>query len=249
MMQTRLKVHWAVILAGLLVPLASPLTRATFGEEFRLQIPQLSGACAYGQWRGPVPFDLGSCLSTVAAIRVEVAGTYSMGWWDGDDVEDFYHGPMGSSLFFQMNHDAGLVRSWYASADLGTNGLFNQTITLRPGAHASWDFLRDGTADLSLEHSGFMGWGHMTVPPQATISSVTVAIEAERLLRMVSFSRDGALCWTPMPTQGVIRVHFAPEVTGSWSIVATNASSNTCYNVTFPPGGNAGFYRIVYSNN
>ncbi len=60
MMRIRFKVHWALILVGMLVRFDNPLTPATFGEEFRLQIPQLAGGYPYGQSRGPVPFDLGA---------------------------------------------------------------------------------------------------------------------------------------------------------------------------------------------
>lgn len=249
-MQTQSKVNRFAILAGMLVISATAPVSTAFGEEFLVQVPQLTGGCGYGQSRGPVPFDVGSCLSTVAVIRVEIAGTYSMGWWDGDDIEDFYHGPRGSIVDFEMNHDAGWSLRWSGSAGFGTNGLFNRTITLAPqGTNANWDFLRDGTGDLYVYHSILLGWGRMTIPPQMTITSVTAVVEGERLLQIVSFSRDGALCWSRMPTEGVIRVHFAPEVTGPWSIVATNASSNTCCNVALPLGWNVGFFRIVYSNN
>jgi hypothetical protein len=243
MMRIRFKVDWALIVVGTLILLDSPLTPVTCGEEFRLQIPQLAGGYPYGQSRGPVPFDLGACLAALAATRVEIAGTYSPGWWDGDDVEDFYHGPMGSQLYFEMSE------SWLSSAGFSTNGPFNRTITLWPQeAATSWYFLRDGTADLYVYHSMIYGWGRMTIPPQMTISSVTVVIEAERLFRITSFSHDGALCWTPMPTQGVIRLEFAPQLSGPWSPAGSTGSSNMCCNVTFPPGENAGFYRIVYSN-
>jgi hypothetical protein len=54
------QVDWFATLAVVLLLSADPVTLATFGEEFRVQIPQLTGPYAYGQARGPEPFDLGT---------------------------------------------------------------------------------------------------------------------------------------------------------------------------------------------
>lgn len=196
-MHTRFAFRWCTTTASLLALFASPVTPTTRSEEFRLPIPQLAGGYAYGKSRGPVPFDLGSSLSTVVVIRVEVAGTFSLGWWDGDDVEDSYHGPRGSSLYFEMNGDAAYPHRWGASVGLATNGSFSQTITLRrSGGGTDWDFLRDGTSDLHVHHSLIYGWGGMTIPPQVTITSLTVSIEAERAPdRLAIRVSQVELCW------------------------------------------------------
>ena len=247
-MQNRSKVQCRAQIVGAMVLSVSALITSS-GEEFRVQVPSLAGAYTYGQSHLPAPFDLGCYLASVAAIRVEITGTNSMGWWDGDNVEDHYHGPRGSTASLVMNHAAAWYLRWFASAEFNTNGPFNQTMTLQPeGDGADWSFLQNGNADLYVENPFLLGWGGMTIPPQLSVSSLTVIVEGERLFKILSVSRDGKLCWSPMPTPGVIRVYSAPELAGPWSIVATNASSNTCCNVPLAPAGKAGYLRAVFSN-
>ncbi len=129
--------------------------------------------------------------------------------------------------------------------------MFSQTLTFQPWRKTTtWDFLLDGAADLYIQHSYVISFpeGGMTIPPQLTFSSVTLVVEGERLLKILSFSREGRLSWTPMPTPGVIRVYAASELAGPWSIVATTASSNTCCNLGPAAAGAAGYFRAVYSN-
>jgi hypothetical protein len=248
-MQRRSKVQGCAQVVVVLVLSLSAVESTTSGEEFRVQIPALAGTYAYGQSHGPASFDLGCYLASVAAIRVEITGTNTMGWWDGDDVEDHYHGPRGSNAGLEMNHTADWYLRWIASAAFNTNGPFNQTMTLHPQeADAGWSFLQDGTADLYVENPLLIGWGGMAISPQLTVSSLTVVVEGERLFKIISFSRGGMLCWSPMPTTGVVRVYSAPAPAGPWSIVATTASSNACCNVTLAPAANAAYLRAVYSN-
>ncbi len=249
MIQARFAVHWSAILATMVVPLAGQLAPHTFGEEFRLEVPQLVESYAYGQLRGPVPFDLGWRLASITAIQVVVTGTYTLGWFDGDNVENFYHGPMGSGLWAQMNHSADWALRWSGSTHIGTTGPFSRTISLGPDSgRANLDFLLDGASDLWLEHEVVYSFGGgMTIPPQATITAVTVVVEAERQFKIISFLPGSALSWTHTPTQGVIRVQYSPQPTGSWSTVASTWSSNGCCTITSPPATNAGFYRVVYS--
>ena len=252
-MHTRFTVHWSTITVSILGLFAGPLTTTTFSEEFRLQIPQLAGGYAYGQSRGPVPFDLGSSLSTVAVIRVEIAGTFSMGWWDGDDVEDFYHGPMGSSLYFEMNCGAAYPYWWSASAGFGTNGPFSQTITLRGlGGGTNWDFLRDGTSDLYVYHSVLYGWGDMTIPPQVTISSLTVSIEAERAPERLSIRVSQVeLCW-PTATNAWYQLQYRSILTtNQWVPISAwlrGSGDLFCTNDAVLIGQTQRFYQVARTN-
>ncbi len=247
-MQGRSKVQCLARIVGILLIAIWALVSTTLAEEFRVQIPALAGTYAYGQSHGPAPFDLRCSLASVTAARVEFTGSYTMGWWDGDDVEDYYHGPKGGSARFELNHAAPSYLRWVASVHFGTNGSFSYTITFRPGSQADWKFLEHGTADLYADHDTLIGWGYMSIPPELALSPVTLVVEGERLFKILSLSRDGTLSWSPMPAGGVIRVYSAPELTGPWSIAATTPSSNTFCNLTLAPGGSAAFFRAVYSN-
>lgn len=252
-MQLRFKIHCYCRVVGILVLAVGALVSTTLGEEFRVDIPTLERDYAYGQSCGPIPFNLGCCLASVTSVRVEITGWYSMGWWDGADIEDHYHGPRGSGAWFELNHDANwdLRWSWYAGVDFDTNGMFNRTNTFQPWrAPGNWDFLLDGAADLYVRHSFVVSFpeGGMTIPPHLTLSSLTVVVQGERLLRILSFSREGTLSWTPMPTPGVIRIYSASELAGPWLLVATTASSNTCCNVGPPSARSTGYFRAVYSD-
>lgn len=252
MTPTQLRVYWSAILVCTLLLSVTLVTPRTFGEEFRLQLPGLVRDYRYAE-PFAVEFDLGCRLSAVTAVRVEITGTHTMGWWDDDDVEGHYHGPEGGWLGVAMNRGAISPFDWLdGTASLDTNGPFSRTITLRQSrAQPNLDFLLDGRSELRMENELLFsaGFGTFTVPPQITLSSVTLVIEAERLFKIISLSHDGTLCWTPMPAQGVVCVQFSPELEGPWSTVASTGSSNTCCKVSFAPGTKTGFYRIVYSQN
>jgi hypothetical protein len=243
-----LRAQGLLIMAGVLVSSARCITPVAWGEEFRVAIPQLAGDYYYGQSRGPASFDIGACVTNVAAIRVEISGTHYMGWWDGDDVEDYYHGPMAGGIFAAMNRSAGWQWEWSASSYFSATGPFNRTLTLGPrlNGHDS-SFLNDGTSDLYVYQPILVGWGMMTVSPLVSVSSVTVVIEAQRVIRISSFSLDGSLSWTPTPTQGVTHIEFTPTLTEPWTRVASTPGTNTCCTVTLPADANAGFFRVCYS--
>ena len=250
-MQRRSKVQSRIQVLGLLTLWVSALVSTTLGEEFRVQIPALAGAYPYGQSRGPLPFDTGCYFASVKTVRLEFTGSYSMGWFDGDDIENFYHGPMGTGAWFELNHGAPWNLRWFGSVHFGTNGPFSCTLTFQPSwPKADWQFLENGSADLYAQHEYAItaGWGAMSIPPQLTVSSVTLVVEGERMFKILSLSRDGTLCWSRMPAPGVIRVYSAPELTGPWSIVATTPSSNTCCKVALSPGGSTRYLRAVYSD-
>ena len=249
-MRQRVAVYGCAITAGLF---AGPLTTATFGEEFRLHLPELAGSYFYGQAQGPVAFDLGSSFATVAAIRVEVAGTCSLGWWDGDDVEDFYHGPRGGSLYFEMNHAAAYPYRWGASVDLGTNGPFSRTVILRRlGGGTNADFLRAGTSDLYVYHSLLLGWGGMRIPPQVLVSSLTLSIEAERAPERLSIRTSQIeLCWATV-TNAWYQLQYRSSLTtnqwvpfGAWF---RGNGSLFCTNDAVLVGRTQRFYQVARTN-
>jgi len=236
-----------IIAAGVCAFLAGVMTSEAFGEEFRVPIHQLEGSYSYLQSRGPEPFDIGSCVSTVVVVRVEITGTHYMGWWDGDDVEDYYHGPKGGYLYITLNLGANSEPNFSIWTHFDTTGPFSRTLTFPASVSQYWTFLADGVSDLRIHQEGIYGWGTWTIYPLIDISSVTVSIEAERLIKIVSLSRDGTLCWTPTRSNGVTHVEFATDLAGSWTRVASTPSTNTCCNVTIPPESAAGFFRVCYS--
>jgi hypothetical protein len=156
------------------------LTSTTLlAKEFRIDLPELKGTCQYGRLSTVVPVDLGTPLVDVSAIKLELSGSHTAGWWVGDMVEDHYVGPKGGMIEATMDSASSFPSQWSCSYNGQGNGSFVTTLILHQNEGVSdWSFLRDGVTDLTLQNSPLIGWGGFTTPPSFDLAGVTLLIEA-----------------------------------------------------------------------
>lgn len=173
--------HWAclgwLVSVGAGVILLAPF--AGVADEFRIDLPELERPYLYGERSPAVPVDLATPLLALESIKVELAGTHTMGWWVGDMVEDFWLGPKGGWLILKMDSGSSSGRQWKASYRGWSTGLFTVTVPLhRAGGGSDWSFLEDGTTDLTVLHDFQVGWGGFTTDPLFDLTDVAVVINA-----------------------------------------------------------------------
>lgn len=223
---------------------------AAWAEEIRIPMPALTGDYTYGVASAPIAFDVGSCLATVAEVKVEITGTHEAGWWDENYFGMDLQGPKDGNLGFYLNR-TDLYQSWYTTVHFTNNGQFTNTLTFEPSFPLrntnGYVCLFDGTNNLVgwTGHEVTTDGGRFITNPVISLSSVTLIVEAQRLLKINSVSKDGRLSWSRVPGQSSVRIESALQLTGPWSPVATNDSSTTSCIVPVPTPGMNVFYRII----
>jgi hypothetical protein len=151
---------------------------------FRIELPQLEGSYSYGQSSAIVPINLGTPLTDLKNIQLELSGVHNSGWWVGDMVEDLYEGPRGGFLYARMDSESTWSLHTWPSQWIGHyngngDGSFTATMTLsRLGGGSDWSFLRDGVTDLTFIHDVQGGWGSFTTQPSFNFTDVTLVVDA-----------------------------------------------------------------------
>ena len=233
------------------IALMAPFVCISHAEEISIPMPAFEGDYEYLGSRGPYLFDLGTSLKTVSVMRVNVVGYHTMGWWDGHDHVDFYHGPRGGKIYFAVNYPNSPL--WRGGQTFVSDGFFSLTNTLHTlqSANGDWSFLSDGISDFYVENQEIPAMGAdggFTIPPQISVFYISLQIEAERNLSITQLSTNGNVSWLPAYTQGVINIEVAASPTGHWERISSTTASNTTLDLELPPD-NTQFIRAVLENN
>ena len=231
--------------------LGAVLPLIAYAAEFVLPLPQLTGAFPYGQTAGPIDICISSGLSALSNMTISISGIHHTGWWDGDNVEDFYHGPIGATLTFYINSTASYPDRWRARLPLSSYGNFSNTVTLgRCGGGSLWDFLKDGVTDLQAINELVYGFGgHVTTAPYVYIADISLTINGKPLPKFTSIDSDGTFTWSTIPSGGHIELFNAPALEGPWQRVAAMTNQESSFTPTISNSSPPQFYRATWIEN
>jgi hypothetical protein len=199
------------------------------------------------------PLELGTKVSSLNQVRVQVSGIHSNGWWVGDGIEDDYIGPRGASLTVYVFVGAtveipGLIpNGWYEGRIECTNdGAFTSDLTLRPAPRTlvSVPYVPDGRVALCCVTWGLVGHGHMAQQPYLDAGRVEIDLEVEPTVEITSFGVDGILSWSALPAGGIVEILSAPEPCGPWEPGVRLPSESGFTEVHPPHSGGRRFLRL-----
>ncbi len=219
-----------------------------YASEFVLPFPRLTGDLPYGNSVGPTNVDIGSGLSALSNMTVSISGIHQNGWWDGDNVEGFYHGPIGATLTVTMNCSASYPNRWRARLSLSSDGSFSNTVALgRCGGGTLWDFLEDGVTDLQVIHESLVGYGgRVTTAPHVYIANMTLTIRGKPLPKFTSIGSGGTFSWSTTPSGGHIELFHAPVLEGPWQRVAAMTNHESSFTPAISNSSPPQFYRATW---
>jgi hypothetical protein len=182
--------------------------------EFRLT--PFEGQYDYGQLRELPGLQLGTKLSSVSRVEVEVSGIHSNGWYDA-----FYgDGLLGASLYVGIG-----ARGDYRTRGrltLDTDGPFSATFPIPTGSMVpDWSKLLEGGVEvyaLNDRVAGFPGGGSVVRAPYLEITSVVLRIDAVPAIHLAYDAPTGKLSWSALPATGRLRLYSAATPDGPWDL-------------------------------
>ncbi len=221
------------------------MAASIYASEFLLPLPLLEGAYPYGSYTGPVEVNISSELYALSNMTVSISGVHSNGWWDGDDLWDFYHGPRGATIEIIMNVAGGFPWMWQGTLRLSHDGSFSTNVVLGLSS-GNWDFLKDGVTDLQVLNAIIFGFGNMTEEPYVDITNISLTIEGCPLPRFTSLKAGGTLSWSKLPTGGHLELFGTTSLTNSWEPVAVFTNQENSYDPSTTNQNECYFYKAIW---
>ncbi len=133
---------------------------------------------AVGSLPKTVSFDAGTSFKHIEQVRLKCSGTIAYGLGCGDGVERpvYPYFPLPTKVETYMDPPGlGIWTAYFGSSE----GPFSDEKIFDSSPYATWDFLLDGQADITLTKTIaiVIGGGVVVIPPSATVSQATLTIK------------------------------------------------------------------------
>jgi hypothetical protein len=199
------------------------------------------------------PLDLGTRVSSVEHVSLQISGVHSNGWWIGDGIIDDYVGPLGAKLTVYLFTASdieipGLApEGWYKGAcEITNDGEISVDLTLRPSPRSlvGVPYVADGRVALCCVTWARVGFGSMARQPYLELSRVEISMVAEPILEITSIRADGTVTWSALPAGGTIELLVSSGPEGPWEVVSRLPSETVTVVVPAPEPGASRFVRL-----
>jgi len=153
------------------------VTPVLHAEVLEIPVTEFEGSYSPGSSIRYYQLDLGTHITAVNEVWLELTATITFGTGHGDGVEiplDEWFDWSAGFISVMPEADPGFIWAPFSSLE-------DQTVQLRQYvslAGATWDFLLDGTGEIFLEFSLMTSIGGVMVdPPTATVESARLIID------------------------------------------------------------------------
>lgn len=220
----------------------------TLASTVTVALPGLEGPIPYPNGKTE-SFDSGMNFKNINEVRLYCNGTIIPGVGCGDGVElpvyPYFDWPTQISFF--MDTDPGCWAIFIGPY----NGTFSEEKSFKGYGGATWDFLLDGQADISVNLAPLIVIGGvMLVPPQGSISEASMTIEGTviDILRpaagdYLAASSTYTVLWQDYRSQpncpGSYLLDYSIDGGGSWIPIDVNAIEGNCSYDWFVPDANS----------
>jgi len=202
-----------------------------------------------------VLLQLGTNVSSLNHVSVQVSGIASNGWWVGDpiEIENPYIGPVGASVDVYLFvggslHGPGLPSGgWYQGRVTCTNeGTFSSALTLRPvpGYLVELPNVPDGRLALCLIQWPICGLGEMVRNPYLDVKQVDVQVDYGPAINLALRPADGTLSWSGVPSGGSVETLSASDPNGPWQVERRLPANSGSIALQWPAAETRRFFRL-----
>ena len=179
---------------------------SAFGATITVPLPGLAGPLPFPGSKNQT-FDAAMTFESIANVRVFCAGTIIPGLGCGDGVErpvyPFFEWPCQIQMF--MDADLGFWAAWFGPY----NGPFSQEKLFVGFFDATWDFLLNGTAQISAYLAPlYIIGGKMLQAPSGTITQAYLIIEGVPHIPLCLLKPDGGEL---LPSESTYTIEWADE--------------------------------------
>jgi len=175
-----------------------------------------------------IPLDLGTNLSSLYQVSVQISGVHTNGWWVGDPIESpTTSGPIGGSVDVYLFVGGGIHApdvpngGWYQGrVSCTNNGAFSSALTLLPTAPdlPVGFYVPAGQVALCLVQWQVVGIGYTDPAPYFGINQVVVQIADSPAIHLGFNSAGRTLSWSGVPSSGSVEILSATDLNGPWQV-------------------------------